>query len=421
MARLLTTAFIELLAPKDEQYEVGDLKVGGLRICIYVSGVRSWVVRFRFGGVQKKLTIGTFPLISLATARKRAQEAIGEIAKGIDPSAVKKASRAALIAKVAEEAKPLDLIESAAERFIAAHGSKQKGLRPRTTSEVARLVRRNILPTWKGKRLSAISRADAKRLLADIVVDRPVLANRVASVLMMLGKWAIEEEVIAQNPFADLPKPAKETPRDRVLDEREIGALLQALDAEEDDYPYRPLIKLLLLLGQRRSEVAEMTWSEVDLNAKVWRLPASRSKNGIEHTLPLPQAAIDILRGLPRFAGSDLVFSTDGKRNLGNFIRIKERLDRRMEATLGDAFKPWTIHDVRRSFASGLGEIGIQPHIIEACLNHRSGVIKGIARTYNRHPYLGEMKLALEAWAARIREIETGEQAAVNVVEFRSN
>ena len=297
------------------------------------------MVRFRFGGVQKKLTIGTFPLISLATARKRAQEAIGEIAKGIDPSAVKKASRAALIAKVAEEAKPLDLIESAAERFIAAHGSKQKGLRPRTTSEVARLVRRNILPTWKGKRLSAISRADAKRLLADIVVDRPVLANRVASVLMMLGKWAIEEEVIAQNPFADLPKPAKETPRDRVLDEREIGALLQALEAEQGDgYPYSPLFRLLLLLGQRRSEIAEMRWSEVNLESGLWVLPKERSKNRTAHTLPLPQAAIDILRGLPRFAGSDLVFSTDGVRNLGNFISIKGRLDKRMEATLGDAF-----------------------------------------------------------------------------------
>jgi integrase len=124
------------------------------------------------------------------------------------------------------------------------------------------------------------------------------------------------------------------------------------------------------------------------------------------------------LKALPRFASTDLVFSNDGLSPAQSFSQVKKRLDEAMKAQLGDAFEGWTVHDLRRSFASGLGELGIQPHVIEACLNHRSGVIRGVARVYNRNPYIPEMKLAFEAWSRRVREIVTGVEPAGNVVNI---
>ncbi len=261
-----------------------------------------------------------------------------------------------------------------------------------------------------------ISRADGKRLLNDIVRRAPVLANRVATVLMMFGKWAVEEEVVVQNPFAGLSKPAKEVSRDRVLDDGEIGALMTALKSE--DFPLRPLVELLLITGQRRSEIAEMRRSEIDLDGKLWTLPKERAKNGREHTLPLPDDVVDILREVPRIDSSDLLFTANGVNAFTAFDGARNRLHAKMEATLGEPVEPWRLHDLRRTAASGMASLGIAPHVVEAVLNHKSGTIRGVASVYNRYSYRGEMLAALTAWSNRIREIASGEAAASNVVTF---
>ena len=215
------------------------------------------------------------------------------------------------------------------------------------------------------------------------------------------------------NVFDGIDSPAAEVARDRVLDDREIKALLSALD--KTAYPFGPMFKLLLVLGQRRGEVGSMRWSELDLYAKLWRLPASRSKNGQEHTLPLPDDVVDILCALPRFEGSDVVFSFDGVHPAKAFVAAKERIDEKMKEALGAAFEPWVIHDLRRTAASGMAGIGVAPHVVERVLNHRSGTIKGVAAVYNRFSYQPEMRSALEAWSRRLAEIAAG-----NVVPLRA-
>ena len=362
----------------------------------------------------QKLTIGPYPALTLAEARKRAQKAKALIADGVSPQAEKQAARTAAKAKAAEAEKPVDLIADVAKLFIERHAKKQ---RPSTARELERLIEHDLLPAWGSRRLSTISKPDVHKLLDDLVDRAPIVANRALSMLKTLGRFSVERGIIDRNPFAELRKPAPEVARDRVLDAREIGALMSALDAEA--YPIGPLVRLLLLLGQRRSEVAEARWPEFDLDAKLWRLPRERSKGGIERTLPLPDAVVDILRALPRFEGSDFVFTFDGVHPVSGFPPAKARIDAAMEKALGEPIKRWVLHDLRRSCASGMASLSVQPHVVERVLGHRSGVIKGVAAVYNRYSYQVEQLHALTAWAAKVRAIASGEAAAAaNVVAF---
>lgn len=406
MAKALTQATIDATKPRDKRREIPDGRTPGLYLIVQPSGARSWAYRYRVDGRPRKVTFGEYPALGLASARARAAKAKARLADGIDPGVEKRA------AKVAAET-PLDLVSSVAEAFIERHAKRTT--RPRSWKETQRILMREVVPTWGGRRLSTITRADTHTLLDPIVDRAPILANRVLGVLKTMSRWARDRGVVGVSPFAELREPAPAKARERTLDEREVCALWTALDAEP--YPIGPLTRVLLLTAARRSEVGEMKWSELDLAAKVWRLPSERSKNHRAHEVPLSDAIVDILQQLPRIEASDLVFTTNGVRPATSFGGTKKRLHRTMEATLGETVRSWSYHDLRRTAASGMAEIGIAPHVIEAVLNHKSGVIKGIAATYNRHTYLPEQRLALTAWARRIEEIATGEKAE-NVVAF---
>lgn len=412
----VTAAALNSLKPSNKRREVPDGRVGGLYHVVQAapSGARSWCFRYRANGVARKLTFGPFPALSLADARALALKAAAAVASGEDPAGEKRAKVEAAKAKAAEEATPLDLVEVVVRTFVARHAKAKT--RPRTAFEIQRLLARDVLPMWGKRRLSTISRADVHALL-DGIVDRgaPILANRTVTVLKTLGRFAAERGIVATNPFADVRKPSAEVSRDRVLSGKEVAGLLTALDAE--NYPYRELITLLLLTSARRTEVAEAKWPEFDLDARTWTLPRERSKNGVERTLPLPDDVVAILRGLDRFEGTDFVFTCDGSGPVRGFPLMKQRLDKRMSAALGEPVKGWTLHDLRRSCASGMAEIGVAPHIVEAVLGHKSGIIKGVARVYNRFNYASEQRTALEAWARRVQQIRTGETSS-NIVEL---
>ena len=317
-------------------------------------------------------------------------------------------------AKAIEDQQPADLIESIARMFVARHAKPK--LRPHSVRLIEGMLAGNILPKWGKRRLSSITKRDIAAFLDDLADRVPVAANRTLSLLKSMSGWACRRGLVDVNPFAGIEKPAEETPRDRVLDSVEIAALMTALDGES--YPVKQLVTVLLLTGARRTEVAEMRWSEVDLGARVWRLPAVRAKNGREHTLPLPDKVVDLLRGLPRFEGAEYVFSFHGgKRPVTNF-NWKARLDEGVARAFGKDVPAFTLHDLRRTCASGMAEIGIAPHIVEACLNHKSGTIRGVASVYNRYSYRAEMLAALTTWSRRVDEIASGETAS-NVVALR--
>jgi integrase len=225
-----------------------------------------------------------------------------------------------------------------------------------------------------------------------------------------------------------------EESRSRALSDDELREVWIASQGLE--WPFAPLVRALILTGQRRNELAGMTWAEIDDQTQQWIIPGLRTKNGKEHIVPLSPAMQALLAGVPSFGDSeDLerpVFTTTGKTSVSGFSRAKARLDgfilaaRRHEAAQNgrDPAKvkqmpSWTIHDLRRSCATGMARIGTAPHIIETVLNHSSGFRAGIAGVYQRHPYLEERRHALNAWAAHITGLAAPQEPTANVVSFR--
>jgi integrase len=210
--------------------------------------------------------------------------------------------------------------------------------------------------------------------------------------------WALDRGMIDLNPIAGLKPPHKEKARERVLSDLELASLMAVADIE--GYPFGYAIKLLVLTGQRRSEVAEMKWLEIDLEGRTWTIPGSRSKNGHAHEVPLSAAAINVIRSLPRFLNSEYVFTTTGRSPISGFGRAKNRFD----DVLG--FAEWRTHDLRRTTASGMARLGVGPHVIEKVLNHKTGIISGVAAVYNRYAYENEKREALERWAIHISSLQ---------------
>ena len=280
--------------------------------------------------------------------------------------------------------------------------------------ETERLIGHDVLPYWRSKRLSAISRADVHALIDKVIArDKLVLANRLLGTLKTMGRWAVDRGIIERNPFADIRPPASSTSRDRVLSDQELAALLAVLDSET--YPVGPLVRFLLMTGARRNEAARATWSEFDLDGGTWTLPATRAKNGREHLLLLPGDALDLLRSLPRFESSHYVFSF-GRGPVANF-KFTVRLNRAMEAKLSEFRQAL----VAARFKALAGDEPSTPRRPVRGHGSRAGPrfreLLGIVAVYQRYGFQPEMKAALEAWARRLREIEAGE-IETNVVEF---
>ena len=369
-------------------------------------------MRYRFAGTPKKLTIGPYPAIDLAVVRRRAQEALGALAGGIDPAGVKRASKVA--ARAGEAAH--DRLSDVAGDFIEKHAKRKNGAI--WAAETERLLRVEILPKLGAKRIGDVSRVDVHNILDD-VIDRgsPVTANRVLAVLRKLYNWSIERGVVMVSPVDRIKAPTVENSRDRVLSNDEIRSVWQAF--ERIGWPFGAVGQLLLLTGARRTEVAASRWSEFDTAARSWTIAAERSKNGIAHTIPLSDKALEILSTLPHIASkSGFVFTTNGRVAVRGFSSAKKCVDAAIVTANGARIAPWTFHDLRRSAASGMASIGIAPHVVEAVLNHRSGTIKGVAKVYNRYSYATEKRAALDAWARRLEAIVSGEDDEGKVVAF---
>jgi integrase len=406
VAKVLTQVALDALKPSDQRREVPDAKVAGLNFILQPSGKASWAFRFRFGGRTAKLTFGPYPVLGLAAARDLARKAAAELANGVDPRAKKAEAREAAESK-------LDQIETVVAAFVKRYAMKRT--RENSWRETERLLTREVVGEWKGRRLSSIKRAEIHAML-DRIVDRPapVTANRTFAVLRQLCAWAMERGLIDFSPCAGVKAPAAEQSRDRVLSDEEIVAAWKAFDTV--GYPFGDLAKLLLLTSQRLREVASAPWSEFDLEGKVWHLPKERTKNGVSHEIPLSEAVLRILGPLPRIeAGGGqaaFLFTANGRKPIDDFHKGKRRID-----ALLPALPRWTYHDLRRSAASGMAGLGIAPHIVEAVLNHRSGTIRGVARIYNRFDYRIEKAAALTRWADHVERLVSGAPAD-NVVEL---
>ena len=378
----LTATSVEKIRTPVRQIEVPDKLLPGFYLVLQPSGARSWAVRYRHAGRTRKLTLGTTAVLPLALARERAREALQAVAAGRDPAIERKRARAG----------EHDLVSHVVTLFMERH--VRANLRPRSIQGVEHLVNRHILPAWGNRRIQDISRRDIIALL-DSLVDRgtPIIANRTLAVLSKMFSWCVERSIIEISPCTGVKRPATETSRERVLGDDELGIVWRA--ADQLGYPLGTFVKLLVLLGQRRNEVAGMCWNEI--TGTLWTIPGHKTKNGRAHEVPLSTAVQALLAETPRIAGSEYVLTTTATAPIASFGLAKRRIDQL--ALIGSH---WTFHDLRRTLASGLARLGQPVHVIEAVLNHRSGTISGVAAIYNRHQYLGEKRAALEMWAQHV-------------------
>jgi len=421
MAKVLTAKGIEAARPDPaKRLEIPDGGLPGLYFVIQTSGGKSWAVRYRSPdtGKPSKLTLGKFPFLGLVEAREAARDAMRAVAEGIDPGAVKKAEKAA-----APERIERDLVRTIANEFLKRHAAKN-----RTAAETKRQLDKEILPAWGEKRIQEVTRRDVIDLL-DKIADRgsPIMANRVLATVRKFGNWAVSRDIIRVS-FAAGVKPVEaERSRERILTDDELRWFWQG--TEKLGQPFGPLFRLLLLTAQRRDEVGEIRAREID--GDKWVIPAERAKNGRAHSVHLSEAALGTLESVKRIASKPgYIFTTIGDNPASGYSKAKERLDGLMlkiardeiEAAGGDPERleipHWTLHDLRRTAASGMARIGINLPVIEKVLNHVSGSFGGVAGVYNRHSFSEEMERALDAWSRFVLDL-TGDKPAENVVSLR--
>jgi integrase len=405
MAKALTQLAIDNLNPGSGRREIPDGKASGLYFVIQPTGRMAWALRYRFNGRPHKLTIGAYPAIGLAKARAEAGRAKVALADGEDPAAAKRAAKAV---KLAARRGADDSAEKVIAEFINLYA------RPNTRDwkETERLLA-EFAVAWKGRRLADIGKPDIHRVLDSVVArGSPITANRKFAQLRKMCKWAVSRGIIERSPCDGVDPPSTEKSRDRVLDMNELLLVWRA--ADNLGFPFGPIVKLLALTGQRRSEVGGMEWRELDLDRAAWTIPASRSKNKRQHVLPLSQQTVEIIKSLPRFSGSKFVFSP-GKTAPSGFSRAKTRLDRLIaKMNGGESIAPWILHDIRRSVASGLAGIGVNLPVIERCLNHISGSFAGIVGIYQKYNFADEMRAAMERWGRHV-----GAVALANIIPMR--
>ena len=242
-----------------------------------------------------------------------------------------------------------------------------------------------------------------------------VTANRVRATMSAMFTWGMKEGLVRANPVMFTNK-RQEKSRDRVLADNELRLIWQALG----DNQYDVIVKLLMLTGQRETEIAALRWGEIDLERNVISLPGSRTKNGRPHEIPMAATVQSLLLSQPKVDGRDLVFGK-GDGPFSGFSRCKEALDKSIaELNGGKPLAPWVHHDLRRSAATRMADIGIQPYIIEAVLNHVSGHKGGVAGIYNRATYAPEKTQALARWDEHVASLVDGRRSTVTPLRERA-
>ena len=466
--RPLTPLSVKNKRPDGTRQEIPDPGCKGLHLVVQPTGAKSWAFRYRFAGKPKKLTLGPVYLaadepeepamdqaLTLAGARKLAGEAALHVAKGSDPATHKRrVKQAARLRADNAELLDRDTVEAVARLYIEKYAkakTKERswvetarliGLKPDPTDPTklvltenkrrdAKVVGNWVLSKWRTRPIREISRAEVHELLDEIISEgSPVAANRVLAAIRKMFAWAASRDIIAASPCAGVSPPTGETSRDRVLLDDELRLILRGADAI--GWPFGPVTKLLVLTLQRRNEVAEMNRSELRTQDRLWVIPKERVKNGEEHEVPLPVAALDLLDDLPKIGQSGLIFTVTGDAPISGFSRAKRRLDAEiLKLQKADAvangddpeevepLPHWTLHDLRRTGASGMARLGIHLPVIEKVLNHISGSFRGVVGVYQRHSFSDEKRKALEAWASHIDSLVSGKRLN-NVVSLHT-
>lgn len=439
---LITKRTVDAVQPGKADQFIWDTKVPGFGVKVTPTGSKVYVFQYRMAnpGAAKsvharRMNIGKHGIFTPDQARTRAEELAAIVKLGTDPQqdARDKIAAKAEAKRQAETKARLDgelVFEKVAERWLEEY---ELDHRATSVGQAKVSVRKYLTPKLRGKPMPHISKADLQAALDAIPAKQKASRQQVFAYASILWRWALERGDIADNPVPSMAKPKAPKARDRVLSDDELAAIWNATEAVRA--PLGAFYRLLLLTGQRREEVAGMTWAQVDRAAALWTIPADKAKNGVAHIVPLAPVVIDELDRLAlarqiaakaekpdakSWPKDGPVISIRGKVALSCFSQAKTALDGavlkvRKEA---GALEPWRVHDLRRTLATGLQRLGVRFEVTEAVLNHVSGARAGVAGIYQRHDWRDEKRLALESWARHVAAIVAPADTA-NVVPIK--
>ncbi len=406
---------IAALKPKAERYEVWEGGRTGLGVRVSPAGRKSWIFMYRFGGKARRMTLGTYPALTLANAHVQHAQAKERLERGEDPGALHVEKRRA--------ERTAETVNDIAEEYL----DKWARPRKRSAGEDERILRKDVLPAWGTRKAKDIRRRDVI-LLLDKIVERgaPIAANRTLGIIRRMFNFAVARDLLDATPVAMVKAPAKENQRDRVLSADEIRTLWNGLSAAAMTPAIKLVLKLQLVTAQRKGEIIGASLSEFDLEEKAWTIPAERAKNGIAHKVPLSPMALDLIAEAKSLAnGSGWLFpSPRGDAHIApravnhalwRACMPPEKRPKAARYSMAPAIGLAGIvpHDLRRTAASSMTALGINRLVVSKILNH---VESSITAIYDRYAYDAEKRHALEVWAAHLEGILSGKPKADNVV-----
>jgi integrase len=388
----LTAKAVDLPLPtgKLDHIEFDD-DIPGFGLRIREGGSRTWVFQYKIGGKQRRMVLGRATAIKAEKARAIAGEYHEQVGRGRDPAGE----------KAVRKVQAADTLDELVRRYLEV---KKDELRPRSYAEVVRHLEVYAKPLHRLP-LTSVDRTIISDRLNQVAKESgAVTANRARASMSAMFVWGMTEGLVDKNPVISTRK-REEKSRDRWLTDAELKVIWNSVD---DDH-YGAIIKLLMLTGRRANEIAALRWSEIDFDSGVILLPAERTKNGRAHQVPMSGTVIEILEAQPRTEGRDLVFGY-GAGPFSGWSKAKEALD----VAIGDKVAVhWVPHDLRRTCATRMADLGVQPHVIEAVLNHVSGHRAGVAGIYNRAMYAKEKTEALTLWADHVTAVLAGRKSKV--------
>ena len=356
------------------RYDVWDSLVPGLSLRVTETGRKSWTVVGRVNGTTVRATLGPYPALGVSDARERARETLRAMYDGRRP--VPRRSSLTL--------------GDALDDYLKAKASTWK---PSHATNVRSAFAVHVRPALKDFRLRAVTRGDVHELLDAVAEKHPVTANRVLAYLGGFFAWAVEREKADTNPCSGIRPPGEERPRDRVYSDPEIRAIWKACDTALG-WPYGPFVRFLLVTAQRKGQVVRFEYDQIDEARNVW---TSRTKEDRLHPTPLSDLALEILADAKENRRGTFVFSVLGERGVTNLSYLARKI-REAEGAPQD----FRLHDLRRTAATRMAELGVSPWIVDAVLDHVAGGVTGV---YQRYGYVEEMRTALHLWSRRLREI----------------
>ncbi len=411
MNKTFTSLAIERLRPPPTgRLELGDTTVPGLCIRVTEKGVKSWSLIYRVDGAgglsskghilkgkQQRLTLGVWPIVDLVKAREKARDALRLASEGRDPIVLRQQE---LLQRVTNS------MESVVKRFIELHAKPST----RNWHATQRMMELHVFPEWRNRPISGIRRSDVHELLDNLIKDKRVgIAREIRKHLSRIFNFAADREIISANPLAGMARrdlrPVQEA--GRALADWELRAIWKA--AEQMEYPFGSMYKVLMLTGQRLREIADASRPEISERQKCLDIPRERYKGKRDHVVPLAPQVWDILEKLPRWNRGDFLFTTTaGECPISGFSKAKARLDTLAQKIVQEStpegvevktLAAYRVHDFRVTCESGMAALGVGREARDAVLGHAK---PGLQKTYNKHDYLDEKRTALERWAQHV-------------------